>query len=805
MNIKHKISIKAVAVAGFALFSASAQAELTNGLLNYWPMDGDGNDIASAYPNTASATDDHGTSGSNGGAGAISYSAGNFGDALTLAGDAHLVVPDAGDPGENANDTDRTGSDLTISTWVKVTAFTVGWQGILSHGEQTDYRIARLQSGNNVAYAGGVGDLRGGISINDGEWHHLVAVTTHGVGTQLYVDGVLDKEVSNAATGITQSDNPKDVLWIGGNPDNGREFNGQIDDVAMWDRPLTPAEITEIFNAGGSLNSLLNTDDSDGDGLPDGWETVNGFDPNDSTGVNGADGDPDMDNLSNLTEYNGGVQPTNPNNADTDGDTIRDDYETRTGTFASTTDTGTNPTVKDTDQDGLEDNVEDNGGIFVSETQTGSNPNMADTDLDTMPDQYEVTNDLDPNTDDAADDLDEDTLSNLTEFTNGTHPNDKDSDDDTLEDNVEDNTGTYVSATQTGTDPLNPDTDGDQLLDGYETNNGLQSYVSPTDTGTNPLIQDTDLDGYSDFAEISVGTDPTDIDSFPAASSLPIVDDFEDNNLDLATWKTITDTIAQNKDGTIVGGTVSEEEGNVKLGSRGYLYTATEFDPELVGGLEITGELTFLTTQDVVSILTRSDATPVNVYGEANSGVQFVVSANGDTINITARNGDHFVENFLIDGTINFQANVVYTFTVIDDGEGSLSMVVTDKETPENTISATADLTSDTSSTNYVVIYNRESGRDSDLHQIEIKSHLGSQVLQIQEITYDETTDEFTLIWNSRLGVNYSLFASLDLSDFGNEVDDGIEGGDGTTTYTFAHPAQGSEKLFFRVEALPTE
>ncbi|MBR4219855.1 MAG: S8 family serine peptidase, partial [Victivallales bacterium] len=38
--------------------------------------------------------------------------------------------------------------------------------------------------------------------------------------------------------------------------------------------------------------------DSDGDGLPDWWELYYGLDPNDSTGDNGADGDPDGDGLS---------------------------------------------------------------------------------------------------------------------------------------------------------------------------------------------------------------------------------------------------------------------------------------------------------------------------------------------------------------------------------------------------------------------------------------------------------------------------------------------------------------------------
>ena len=61
---------------------------------------------------------------------------------------------------------------------------------------------------------------------------------------------------------------------------------------------------------------LLRTDpgnvDSDGDGMPDGWELQNTFDPLDDGTIdirNGADGDPDDDELRNLDEYLRGLDP----------------------------------------------------------------------------------------------------------------------------------------------------------------------------------------------------------------------------------------------------------------------------------------------------------------------------------------------------------------------------------------------------------------------------------------------------------------------------------------------------------------
>ena len=67
--------------------------------------------------------------------------------------------------------------------------------------------------------------------------------------------------MTNVATAIV--DNELD-LNIGGNPATGaqnREWNGNIDDVAQWNRVLTDQEISSIYGGGAqsaaSLGSLI--------------------------------------------------------------------------------------------------------------------------------------------------------------------------------------------------------------------------------------------------------------------------------------------------------------------------------------------------------------------------------------------------------------------------------------------------------------------------------------------------------------------------------------------------------------------
>lgn len=105
--------------------------------------------------------------------------------------------------------------------------------------------------------------------------------------------------------------------------------------------------------------------DTDGDGMPDGWEVANNLDPN-----NGADatGDPDQDGLTNVEEYRNG---NDPRDGDSDGDGLANSYETAHGT---------DPFDADTDHDGISDNEDtspttpDQAAIYSAQSVTVWSP-----------------------------------------------------------------------------------------------------------------------------------------------------------------------------------------------------------------------------------------------------------------------------------------------------------------------------------------------------------------------------------------------------------------------------------------------
>ncbi len=385
--------------------NTSVPTPATNQLIGYWKFDGNLTDRSQTGANGTmaglSATETY-----------VASKASAFGQAIDLNEPNQQYVAIDTVP---ENTFDAVGGNLTISAWFRWEGWTSDWQALISKGDdQADYRIARRGGSNYMSCV--LGNWTGGggndLPINDtgphntnpnianSNWHHVVLVNNASGPSQFWVDGTLVQEVDLPAT---LRDSPY-FLFIGGNPQTGGDFrswNGCIDEVAIWRRPLSRKEILlQLWKggAGNTVQKLIDTPDTDGDGLPDHQENNTGeFITVGYTGSDPNSPDSDNDTVDDGTEVLLGSDPNFDD--DTDGDGITNHEEAngtlnpwQGGTLGSAPGDPTDPLATDSDDDGIADKeeIETGNDGFVTD------PNNPDTDGDGFLDGPEIVAATDP-------------------------------------------------------------------------------------------------------------------------------------------------------------------------------------------------------------------------------------------------------------------------------------------------------------------------------------------------------------------------------------------------------------------------
>jgi alpha-galactosidase len=200
-----------------------------NGLVGYWSFSGNTYDLSDNGNNgkvigATPATDRHGNE----------NRAYNFDGTSNYLDFPILSLPVGNDP-------------RTVSSWFKtsdanaiMTIDSYGSEGIgnLFFPQQV------LEPGKVIVKTGTSSGMISSInSVNDGEWHHVVT-TYNGNKVNLFLDGILQDSINNIILNTSFSN-----LQIGRSVWSKSEyFSGSIDEIGIWNRELTPKEITNLYN-----------------------------------------------------------------------------------------------------------------------------------------------------------------------------------------------------------------------------------------------------------------------------------------------------------------------------------------------------------------------------------------------------------------------------------------------------------------------------------------------------------------------------------------------------------------------------
>ena len=166
--------------------------------------------------------------------------------------------------GGNNNINNR--SNFTVSVWFKKAEANIGSSNYLfdRRGTNNVFHLY-VSSGDTVTFLvfneSGYQQsqiISGGNSVRDTNWHHTVV----GYNGTLFI--YLDGTFKASGFVIGEINNGTGELTIGKSIYNSAEFNGTIDEVAIWNRSLSESEIVNLYKRGAlRLNlSVRSCDDS---------------------------------------------------------------------------------------------------------------------------------------------------------------------------------------------------------------------------------------------------------------------------------------------------------------------------------------------------------------------------------------------------------------------------------------------------------------------------------------------------------------------------------------------------------------
>jgi len=211
---------------------------LTNGLIGHWKMNGDANDSSiNRY---------------NGNATSVTYTTGKISQAVSLTTNTSNITI----TGLSSVFTQL--GTYTVSCWIYPTIlgtnrniWNFGGVGSNRHNLNLSSTLLGFQRYNGTSYTARMSSTI--FSINN--WYHIVCVNNNGT-LSLYVNTNTNGINSNQYA-ITDGSNNLYIGYPNGTTNGSGSFYGLIDDVRVYNRAISTAEIDAIYNHGRGNESTI--------------------------------------------------------------------------------------------------------------------------------------------------------------------------------------------------------------------------------------------------------------------------------------------------------------------------------------------------------------------------------------------------------------------------------------------------------------------------------------------------------------------------------------------------------------------
>ncbi|MFQ6043024.1 MAG: LamG domain-containing protein [Candidatus Poribacteria bacterium] len=213
----------------FVVFSTAVSiANLAEGLVAYWPLDGDANDNIGGHDGKLMG-------------GASFVKDGERGEVLSVDGnDGHVEIPHSADLVFAPTDS------FSIAVWLNIQTLPGHWAGIVTKSrDQSPWYGLWVTPGNQWHFVGGQGGANVRMDVGKAVtgWLHLAGVYDADAHTQtVYVDGKVIGEQNN----VTIAASGAGDIWFGGAKSVNEYLKALIDDVLLYKRALDSGEIQDL-------------------------------------------------------------------------------------------------------------------------------------------------------------------------------------------------------------------------------------------------------------------------------------------------------------------------------------------------------------------------------------------------------------------------------------------------------------------------------------------------------------------------------------------------------------------------------